>query len=174
MSLIKSTESIEKRSQKWYFIGIGTYEWSNNMMDKYEVLKLENQICFPLYVCSKEIVKRYTPFLDEIDLTYTQYITMMVLWEHEEMNVKELGKHLYLDSGTLTPVLKKLEQKGYVSRKRDTKDERVLNVAVTPAGMELREKALDVPARIGACVDLPQEDVVKLHEILHKFLKSFE
>jgi len=144
------------------------------MMDKYEVLKLENQICFPLYVCSKEIVKRYTPFLDEIDLTYTQYITMMVLWEHEEMNVKELGKHLYLDSGTLTPVLKKLEQKGYVSRKRDTKDERVLNVAVTPAGMELREKALDVPARIGACVDFPQEDVLKLHEILHRFLKNFE
>ena len=154
--------------------GIGMYEWSNNMMDKYEVLKLDNQICFPLYVCSKEIVKRYTPFLDEIDLTYTQYITMMVLWEHEEMNVKELGKHLYLDSGTLTPVLKKLEQKGYVSRKRDNKDERVLNVAVTPVGMEIREKALEVPAKIGACVDLPQEDVIKLHEILHKFLKNFE
>lgn len=144
------------------------------MMDKYEVLKLANQICFPLYVSSKEIVKRYTPFLDEIDLTYTQYITMMVLWEYEEMNVKELGKHLYLDSGTLTPVLKKLEQKGYVSRKRDTKDERVLNVAVTPLGMELREKALDVPAKIGSCIDLSQEDALKLHEILHRVLKNFE
>ncbi|MBR5127527.1 MAG: MarR family transcriptional regulator [Roseburia sp.] len=143
-------------------------------MDKYEVLKLANQICFPLYVSSKEIVKRYTPFLDEIDLTYTQYITMMVLWEYEEMNVKELGKHLYLDSGTLTPVLKKLEQKGYVSRKRDTKDERVLNVAVTPLGMELREKALDVPAKIGSCIDLSQEDALKLHEILHRVLKNFE
>ena len=144
------------------------------MMDKYEVLKLANQICFPLYVSSKEIVKRYTPFLDEIDLTYTQYITMMVLWEYEEMNVKELGKHLYLDSGTLTPVLKKLEQKGYVSRKRDTKDERVLNVAVTSLGMELREKALDVPAKIGSCIDLSQEDALKLHEILHRVLKNFE
>ncbi len=143
-------------------------------MDKYEVLKLENQICFPLYACSKEIVKRYTPFLDEIDLTYTQYITMMVLWEHKEMNVKELGRYLYLDSGTLTPVLKKLEQKGYVTRKRDTRDERVLNVAVTEAGMQLREKAIEVPAKIGGCVAIDAEDAKKLHEILHKLIKNFE
>lgn len=143
-------------------------------MDKYEVLKLENQICFPLYACSKEIVKRYTPFLEEIDLTYTQYITMMVLWEHREMNVKELGKYLYLDSGTLTPVLKKLEQKGYVTRKRDTRDERVLNVAVTEVGMQLREKAVEVPAKIGGCVTLDEEDAKKLHEILHKLIKNFE
>lgn len=143
-------------------------------MDKYEVLKLENQICFPLYACSKEIVKRYTPFLEEIDLTYTQYITMMVLWEHNEMNVKELGKYLYLDSGTLTPVLKKLEQKGYITRKRDTRDERVLNVAVTEIGMQLREKAVDVPAKIGSCVSLDAEDAKKLHEILYKLIKNFE
>ena len=143
-------------------------------MDKYEVLKLENQICFPLYACSKEIVKRYTPFLDEIDLTYTQYITMMVLWEHREMNVKELGRYLYLDSGTLTPVLKKLEQKGYITRKRDTRDERVLNVAVTEVGMQLREKAVEVPAKIGGCVSLDEEDAKKLHEILHKLIKNFE
>ena len=143
-------------------------------MDKYEVLKLENQICFPLYACSKEIVKRYTPFLEEIDLTYTQYITMMVLWEHNEMNVKELGKYLYLDSGTLTPVLKKLEQKGYITRKRDTKDERVLNVAVTEIGMLLREKAVDVPAKISSCVSLDIEDAKKLHEILYKLIKNFE
>ena len=143
-------------------------------MDKYEVLKLENQICFPLYACSKEIVKKYTPFLEEIDLTYTQYITMMVLWEHNEMNVKELGKYLYLDSGILTPVLKKLEQKGYVTRKRDTRDERVLNVAVTEIGMQLREKAVDVPAKMGSCVSLDAEDAKKLHEILHKLIKNFE
>lgn len=143
-------------------------------MDKYEVLKLENQICFPLYVCSKEIVKRYTPLLDEIDLTYTQYITMMVLWEHREMNVKELGRYLYLDSGTLTPVLKKLEHKGYVTRKRDTRDERVLNVAVTEAGMVLREKAIEVPAKIGGCVNLELEDAVQLQKILQKILKNFE
>lgn len=143
-------------------------------MDKYEVLKLGNQICFPLYVCSKEIVKRYTPFLEEIDLTYTQYITMMVLWENKEMNVKKLGRHLYLDSGTLTPVLKKLEQKGYVTRKRDTKDERVLNVAVTAAGFDLREKAAAIPEKIGEYVELSQEDATKLNEILSKILKKFE
>lgn len=143
-------------------------------MDKYEVLKLENQLCFPLYACSKEIVKRYTPFLEEIDLTYTQYIAMLVLWEHKEMNVKELGKYLYLDSGTLTPVLKKLEQKGFVTRKRDTKDERVLNVAVTPEGMALREKALNIPMQVGGCVRLEQEEAVLLHEILQKLLKNFE
>ena len=112
-------------------------------MDKYEVLKLENQICFPLYACSKEIVKRYTPFLEEIDLTYTQYITMMVLCERKEISVKELGEYLYLDSGTLTPVLKKLEQKGYVSRARDTHDERVLNVTITEDGEALKEKAVE-------------------------------
>ena len=143
-------------------------------MDKYEVLKLENQICFPLYACSKEIVKRYTPFLEEIDLTYTQYIAMLVLWEHPEMNVKELGKYLYLDSGTLTPVLKKLEQKGFVTRKRDTKDERVLNVAVTDAGMALREKALHIPMQIGGCVHLEPEDAIQLHTILQKLLKNFD
>ena len=143
-------------------------------MDKYEVLKLEHQICFPLYACSKEIVKRYTPFLDEIDLTYTQYITMMVLWEHREMNVKELGRYLYLDSGTLTPVLKKLEQKGYVIRKRDTRDERVLNVTVTEAGMLLREKAVEVPAKIGGCVSLDLEEAVLLQKILQKILQNFD
>lgn len=143
-------------------------------MDKYEVLKLENQICFPLYACSKEIVKKYTPFLDEIDLTYTQYIAMMVLWEHKEMNVKELGRYLYLDSGTLTPVLKKLEQKGFVSRRRDTMDERVLKVAVTEAGMALRERALGIPMKIGGCVNLELEEVLQLQTVLRKILKNFD
>ena len=95
-------------------------------MDKFDCLKLENQLCFPLYACSKEIVKKYKPFLDKIDLTYTQYITMIVMWEKREINVKELGNCLYLDSGTLTPLLKKLEQKGYVTRQRSEKDERNL------------------------------------------------
>ena len=104
-------------------------------MNKYECLKLDNQMCFPLYVCAKEVVKRYKPFLDEIDLTYTQYITMMVFWEHKEMNVKELGAYLFLDSGTLTPVLKKLEQKGYITRKRSDKDERVLRQRLAAASI---------------------------------------
>lgn len=141
-------------------------------MNKYDALKLENQICFPLYACSKEIVRKYKPFLDEIDLTYTQYITMMVLWEHKEISVKDLGEYLYLDSGTLTPVLKKLEQKGYVSRARDVQDERILNVTITEAGEALKEKAVNIPEKIGSCVRLPVEDAMKLYEILHKILKN--
>ena len=144
------------------------------MDHKYDALKLENQLCFPLYACSKEIVKRYKLFLEELDLTYTQYIAMMVLWEHKEMNVKELGRYLFLDSGTLTPVLKKLEQKKYVARKRDAEDERLLNVSITPQGEALREKALDIPSRISRCITLEQEDALQLYRILHKMLDFFE
>lgn len=107
-------------------------------MDQYAALKIENQICFPLYACSREIIKSYKPFLDEIDLTYTQYIAMMVLWEHKTMNVKAMGEQLYLDSGTLTPVLKKLESKGYITRQRSTADERNLVVTITDAGEVLK------------------------------------
>lgn len=143
-------------------------------MEKYECLKLENQMCFPLYVCAKEVVKRYKPYLDEIDLTYTQYITMMVFWEHKEMNVKELGAYLFLDSGTLTPVLKKLEQKGYITRKRSEMDERVLNVAITEAGEALKEKAVTIPAKVGGCVRLEQEEAMQLYVLLRKLLRTFE
>lgn len=144
------------------------------MDKKYDVLKLENQLCFPLYACAKEVVKKYKPFLEELDLTYTQYITMMVLWEHKEMNVKELGTYLFLDSGTLTPVLKKLEQKGYITRKRDDKDERVLHVTMTEQGEQLKEKAVVIPEKIGGCVPLEQEEAIKLYEILHKVLGRFQ
>ena len=142
------------------------------MEKNYDMLKLENQLCFPLYACSKEIVRKYKPFLDEIDLTYTQYITMMVLWEHKEMNVKDMGELLYLDSGTLTPVLKKLEQKGYVARARDVQDERVLKVTITEAGEQLKEKALEIPAKIGSCVSMEPEEARKLYDILQKILKN--
>lgn len=143
-------------------------------MDKYDGLKLGNQLCFPLYVCAKEVVKRYKPFLDEIDLTYTQYITMMVFWEHKEMNVKELGAYLFLDSGTLTPVLKKLEQKGYITRKRSKEDERILNVAITDDGEKLKEKAVEIPAKIGSCVRLEPQEAQQLYQILQKMLGMFE
>ena len=106
-----------------------------------ELPKLENQLCFPLYVCAKEMVRRYKPLLDGLDLTYTQYITMMVLWQQSPMGVKALGEHLYLDSGTLTPVLKKLEQKGYLTRHRSEEDERNLLVCLTPEGAALAEQA---------------------------------
>ncbi len=142
-------------------------------MDKFDCLKLENQLCFPLYACSKEIVKKYKPFLDKIDLTYTQYITMIVMWEKREINVKELGNCLYLDSGTLTPLLKKLEQKGYVTRQRSEKDERNLIVRITETGMNLREEAVKIPEQMGKCVNLSPEESMNLYQILYKLLGSF-
>lgn len=143
------------------------------MSNKYDVLKLDNQLCFPLYAVSKEIVRRYTPFLNEIDLTYTQYIAMMVMWEHREMSVKELGKKLLLDSGTLTPLLKTLEKKELVTRVRSKTDERFLVVTITDKGMTLREKAVDIPAKIGACVQIPKEEAVQLYATLRKLLPQF-
>lgn len=140
------------------------------MPDKYDALKLENQLCFPLYACSKEIVRKYKPFLDELDLTYTQYIAMMVLWEHKQISVKDMGALLYLDSGTLTPVLKKLEQKGYLVRARDSQDERVLNVTITELGEKLKESAVEVPKKMGCCVCLEKEDADELYRLLHKVL----
>lgn len=144
------------------------------MNSKYDVLKLDNQLCFPLYAVSKEIVRRYTPFLGEIDLTYTQYIVMMVMWEHKEVSVKELGQKLFLDSGTLTPLLKTLEKKGLVSRERSKTDERFLVVSITDEGMKLREKAVDIPSKIGGCVNLKAEEAEQLYKILRKLLGQFE
>lgn len=142
------------------------------MSDKYDVLKLENQLCFPLYACSKEVVKKYKPFLDELDITYTQYIALMVLWEQKKLSVKELGEYLYLDSGTLTPLLKTLEKKGLVKRCRSSEDERVLFAQITDEGMALREKALAVPGQIGKCIKLTRDDVMELYRILHLLLKD--
>ena len=143
------------------------------MSGNYDSLRLENQLCFPLYACSKEIVRRYKPFLDEIDLTYTQYITMMVFWEHSEMNVKELGERLFLDSGTLTPVLKKLEAKEYISRTRSKDDERNLIVRITEKGEALKEQACSIPERMASCFSLEQEEAVALKNILDKLMKQF-
>ncbi|WP_026660351.1 MarR family winged helix-turn-helix transcriptional regulator [Butyrivibrio sp. AC2005] len=141
---------------------------SNN----YDSLKLENQLCFPLYACSKEIIRAYKPFLDKVDLTYTQYITMMVLWDKKEMNVKSLGEYLYLDSGTLTPVLKKLESKGYLKRNRSKTDERNLLVSITREGEDLKEKAKDIPAKIGSCVKLSAEDAKELYRLLYMVIEN--
>lgn len=140
----------------------------------YDCLRLGNQLCFPLYACSKEIIRRYTPLLKELNLTYTQYITMMVLWEHRRMTVKELGEYLYLDSGTLTPVLKKLESKEYITRERSHTDERSLIVTITDEGMALQDKALSIPQHIVQCVDIPQEDFQKLYDLLYQVLSGFK
>ena len=140
------------------------------MSDRYDCLKLKSQLCFPLYACSKEIIRRYKPFLDELDLTYTQYITMMALWENGRMNVRELGLALFLDSGTLTPVLKKLESKGYLERKRSKEDERNLIVSVTDRGWALRDEALSIPQSMSSCVNLEPGEASELYRILYKIL----
>ena len=141
---------------------------------KYDVLKLENQLCFPLYAAAKETVKLYRPFLEKMNLTYTQYIAMLVFWEHKKMNVKELGEKLYLDSGTLTPVLKSLEAKGFVRRYRSTEDERVLLVEVTEAGKALRDQALSIPAQMACHVVLSPEESITLYKLLYKLLSAIE
>lgn len=141
------------------------------MEEKYDSLKIQNQLCFPLYACSKEIIKRYKPMLDKLDLTYTQYIVMMVIWEQKEINVKKLGECLFLDSGTLTPLLKKLENKGYISRKRSTDDERNLIISITDKGMKLRLKAKDVPMEMGKCINLSKDEAMQLYKTLYKILE---
>jgi DNA-binding MarR family transcriptional regulator len=137
-------------------------------------LKLENQICFPLYAASKEIVRLYTPYLKDIDLTYTQYITMMVMWEVKEINVKELGNKLFLDSGTLTPLLKKLESKGYVERNRLSSDERNLIVKVTEKGLELQDMCKNIPGCVAGCVNITKEEAENLYKTLYKILGNIK
>lgn len=144
------------------------------MADKYDGLKLKNQICFPLYVCSKEIIRRYKPHLDALDLTYTQYIAMMVLWEEKQINVKDLGQRLYLDSGTLTPLLKKLESKGYITRRRSKEDERNRIISITDDGNALRDKAIEIPEKVGKCLNIPYEKTLKLYKSLYEILDRFE
>lgn len=144
------------------------------MSDRYAALKLENQLCFPLYACAKEITRQYKPFLGNIDLTYTQYIAMMVLWENQSIGMKELGETLFLDSGTLTPVLKKLEAKGFITRRRLAGDEREVQVTLTEEGKALQEKALDVPEEMRTCVKLDPEEVKTLYHLLYKLLEGME
>ena len=139
---------------------------------KFETLKLANQLCFPLYACSRETIKLYKPFLNELDLTYTQYITMLVLWEERSVNVKQLGKRLYLDSGTLTPLLKKLESKGLITRVRSALDERNLIVSITPKGEQMREQALHIPLELSKAVPLTSEEALTLYQLLYKLLGS--
>lgn len=144
------------------------------MNKEYEGLRLKNQICFPLYAASREVIKQYRPYLDAINLTYTQYIAMMVFWEEKRLSVKEVGKRLFLDSGTLTPVLKSLEAKGYVRRSRSAEDERVLMVEITEEGEKLKEEAKSVPEKIAGCVRLEPDEAMKLYELLYKVLGAIK
>jgi len=142
-------------------------------MSEYDLLKLKNHLCFPLYACAREVIKQYKPFLDELDLTYTQYIVLTALWEAGSSRVKDLGDVLLLDSGTLTPLLKKLETKGLITRKRSCEDERNLIVSLTPAGKALQEKALSLSKEGCVCDVLSSEDIENLRAILHKMLDFY-
>ena len=139
---------------------------------KEDMLKLENQLCFPLYACAREVVKQYKPLLDEIGLTYTQYIAMMVLWEKREVSVKALGEALYLDSGTLTPLLKKMQAAGLITRRRDTADERSVLVAPTAEGDALKLRAQQIPGKIMQCIPLSDQDAKTLYRLLYQVLHS--
>lgn len=139
-----------------------------------DCLKLDHQLCFPLYAVSREVIKKYKLYLDKIDLTYTQYITMMVLWENKSINVKHLGERLYLDSGTLTPLLKNMEKKGLITRNRSVYDERNLIVTITDKGMKLRDKAKDIPKMVGSCVKLEEKEAMELYRILYKILDGMK
>ena len=138
---------------------------------KYDMLKLENQLCFPLYAASREVIKQYKPYLDKLDLTYTQYVAMLLLWENKIMTVKELGEHLYLDSGTLTPLLKKLEAKGFINRVRSTTDERNLNINLTAKGEKLRDAALEIPNYVHRGTTLTDEELQALYKTLYKIIE---
>jgi len=136
----------------------------------YDKLKLENQLCFPLYACSREIIRLYKPYLNEIGLTYTQYIAMMVLWERKQVTVKKMGELLYLDSGTLTPLLKKMEAAGLLLRSRDREDERSVIVRLTETGEQLKDQAVKIPDKIIQCVPLNEEDARVLYRLLYQIL----
>lgn len=144
------------------------------MDSKYDSLALKNQLCFPIYLCSKEITQKYTPILKELNLTYTQYLVMMYFWEKKTSNVKEIGKTLLLDSSTLTPLLKKLETKGYITRIRSIKDERNLEVSITEKGLKLKDTARSVPEKIAKCIHLSKEEAETLYLLTYKVLKNIE
>ncbi|MBQ7595836.1 MAG: MarR family transcriptional regulator [Clostridia bacterium] len=141
----------------------------NNIPDE---LKLENQLCFPLYACARKVVNLYEPYFKPLGITYTQYIVFLVLWEQESVYVGELSKKLYLDSGTLTPLLKKLEKEGYVERRRSEHDERMVIVSLTAKGRALQAKAADIPKQIGGCINLAPEEAYSLYTILYKIINS--
>lgn len=143
------------------------------MAQPYEQLKLENQLCFPLYACARKITSYYTPLLKPLGLTYTQYIVFMVLWEKERVTVGELGRELHLDAGTLTPLLKNLEKQGYVTREHLKEDERVTMIQITKKGDALKEACKDVPLKMGAaCTRLDAKDAKELYRILHQLLED--
>lgn len=143
-----------------------------NEYDYRELMKLSNQLCFPLYAAARKVTGLYTPFLHELHLTYTQYLVMLVLWEQDEIPVSEICKKLYLDNGTVSPLLKKLEQEGLLHRSRASEDERVVRVSLTEDGRTLQEKAKEVPAQVGKCIQLAPGKALALYQLLYEILEE--
>lgn len=137
-----------------------------------DILKLDNQLCFALYACSREVIKLYKPALDKLGITYTQYITLLSLWEKDNITVKDLGSKLYLDSGTLTPLLKKLEGMNIIERLRSKKDERTVYIKLTQEGIEMKKKALDIPKEIFCSTGLALDEVIVLRDRLRQLLSN--
>lgn len=135
-----------------------------------EAMKLNNQLCFPLYAAARSVTNLYTPWLKPLGLTYTQYIVLLVLWEHDGISVSEIGEKLMLDNGTLSPLLKKMEQAGWVERRRSTEDDRVVIITLTEAGRALQERAKEVPGKVASCIDLPPEKAQTLYILLYELL----
>ena len=144
------------------------------MKDQFDVLKLENQICFPIYACSKEIIKKYRPLLRELDLTYTQYLVMLTMWEYKSMKIKELGEKLLLDSGTITPVVKSLEKKDFLEKRRSDEDERIVEVSVTELGWITREKAVEIPSKLIECIGLDEKEGIQLYSLIRTLLLKLQ
>lgn len=142
--------------------------------ERYKALYLENQLCFPLYACAKEVTRQYRPFLDRYGITYTQYIALLALWEYGPMHLEDLGEKLMLDSGTLTPLLKKLEEKGYLIREKDPEDKRNLILSVSEKGFALREEAVAIPSQIGSCLHLSKEEALTLYRLLYKTINNMK
>ena len=137
-----------------------------------EALKLDNQLCFPLYAAARKITNAYVPYLKPLGITYTQYLVFLVLWEKDGQTVGDICTRLYLDNGTLSPLLKKLESNGYLSRIRNDKDERIVMISLTEKGKELKQKAKNIPFEIGRCFPLKSKDAVELHRLLYEYLNS--
>ena len=140
--------------------------------DYHEAMKLANQLCFPLYAAARNVTNLYTPWLKPLGLTYTQYIVFLVLWEKDGISVTEIGEKLMLDNGTLSPLLKKLEQAGYVERRRRREDDRVVEITLTEEGRALQERAKDVPFKVAGCLDLPAEKAQQLYSLLYELLDN--
>ncbi|MBR6951639.1 MAG: MarR family transcriptional regulator [Oscillospiraceae bacterium] len=144
------------------------------MTGPYDALRLRNQLCFPLYLCSKEIIRRYQPLLDDLDLSYTQYVVMMYYWEMGSSTAGQLSSALLLDPSTLTPILRKLENKGYLKRSRNPEDARSIRLSLTDRGLALRDRALAVPAKMAGCLGLEEEEALQLGTLLGKILTNVE